>query len=161
MLVSTKGRYGLRMMIDIARHQDEGNVSLREIGERQGISVKYLEQLARSLCAAGLLEGSRGQGGGYALARPARCITAGAILRATEGSTAPVSCLVGGDDEHCPRQHDCETAAFWLGLDKMIAAYVNGYTLEDLVNDSQECSDPGPCIAAPHRVVPGRAAVAR
>ena len=115
MLVSTKGRYGLRMMIDIARHQAEGNVSLREIGERQGISVKYLEQLARSLCAADLLEGSRGQGGGYALARPARCITAGAILRATEGSTAPVSCLAK-DDEHCPRQHDCETAAFWLGL---------------------------------------------
>lgn len=150
MLVSTKGRYGLRMMIDIARHTGEGNISLREIGERQGISVKYLEQLARSLCAAGLLQGSRGQGGGYTLGRPARCITAGAILRATEGSTAPVSCLVG-DDALCPRQHDCETAAFWLGLDKMIAAYVNGYTLEDLVNDSEEfASSPGPCVGAPH-----------
>ena len=160
MLVSTKGRYGLRMMIDIARHQAEGNVSLREIGERQGISVKYLEQLARSLCAADLLEGSRGQGGGYALARPARCITAGAILRATEGSTAPVSCLATGD-ARCLRQPDCETAAFWLGLDKMIAAYVNGYTLEDLVNDSEECSAPGPCLATPHRTSPGHAAVAR
>lgn len=149
MLVSTKGRYGLRMMIDIARHQDEGNVSLREVGERQGISAKYLEQLARSLCVAGLLEGSRGQGGGYVLARPARCITAGAILRATEGSTAPVSCLVSG--ESCPRQPDCETASFWVGLDKMIAAYVNGYTLEDLVNDSRECgSTPGPCVATAH-----------
>lgn len=150
MLVSTKGRYGLRMMIDIARHKDEGRVSLREIGERQGISVKYLEQLARSLCAADLLHGSRGQGGGYTLARPARCITAGSILRATEGSTAPVSCLMG-EDAQCPRQSDCETAAFWLGLDKMIAAYVNGYTLEDLVNDSEEFAGaPGPCVGAPH-----------
>ena len=152
MLVSTKGRYGLRMMIDIARNQQAGvKISLREIGERQGISVKYLEQLARSLCNAGLLRGSRGQGGGYALARPARCITAGAILRATEGSTAPVSCLVDSDDPHCLRQPDCETAAFWVGLDKVIAAYVNGYTLEDLVNDSSSLDPaPGPCIGAPH-----------
>lgn len=151
MLVSTKGRYGLRMMIDIARNQHVGaNVSLREIGERQGISVKYLEQLARSLCNAGLLQGSRGQGGGYVLSRPASCITAGAILRATEGSTAPVSCLVG-DDTQCLRQSDCETAAFWVGLNKIITAYVNGYTLEDLVNDSS-CLDPapGPCVGAPH-----------
>ncbi len=152
MLVSTKGRYGLRMMIDIARNQQAGvKISLREIGERQGISVKYLEQLARSLCNAGLLQGSRGQGGGYTLARPARCITAGAILRATEGSTAPVSCLVATDDPQCLRQPDCETAAFWVGLDKMIAAYVNGYTLEDLVNDSSSLDPaPGPCIGAPH-----------
>lgn len=76
MLVSTRGRYGMRMMIDIARHQGQGRVALREIGERQGISVKYLEQLARALCAAGLLEGSRGQGGGYVLARSADDITA-------------------------------------------------------------------------------------
>ena len=149
MLVSTKGRYGLRMMIDIARHQGfTDKVSLREIGERQGISAKYLEQLARSLCNAGLLQGSRGQGGGYVLSRPSRCITAGEILRATEGSTAPVSCLAEGDN-HCERQPDCETAAFWVGLDKMIAAYVNGYTLEDLVNDSLSSSTgttPGPCI---------------
>lgn len=151
MLVSTKGRYGLRMMIDIARHEGTGNVSLREIGDRQGISVKYLEQLARSLCAANLLQGSRGQGGGYVLSRPARCITAGQILRATEGSTAPVSCLAS-DNARCLRQPDCETAAFWVGLDKMIAAYVNGYTLEDLVNDSEELgSTPGPCVGAPHK----------
>ena len=149
-LVSTKGRYGLRMMIDIARHQGPGNISLREIGERQGISVKYLEQLARSLCAAGLLQGSRGQGGGYVLGKPADSMTAGEILRATEGSTAPVSCLAR-DDAPCPRQPDCETAAFWLGLDKMIAAYVNGYTLQDLVDDSEDCAAaPGPCVGAPH-----------
>ena len=97
MLVSTRGRYGMRMMIDIARHQGQGRVALREIGERQGISVKYLEQLARALCAAGLLEGSRGQGGGYVLAKSADDITAGQILRAMEGSTAPVSCLTGDE----------------------------------------------------------------
>ncbi len=152
MLVSTKGRYGLRMMIDIARHQESGNISLRELGERQGISVKYLEQLARSLCAAGLLQGSRGQGGGYVLGKPASRITAGEILCATEGSTAPVSCLVS-DSVQCPRQPDCETAPFWIGLDKMIAAYVNGYTLEDLVNDSEECTSPGPCVSVAHRGV--------
>ena len=150
MLVSTRGRYGMRMMIDIARHQGQGRVALREIGERQGISVKYLEQLARALCAAGLLEGSRGQGGGYVLAKSADDITAGQILRAMEGSTAPVSCLTG--DEECPRQADCETNAFWVGLNKIISAYVNGYSLADLVNDSQGTGlTPGSCIGANHR----------
>lgn len=150
MLVSSRGRYAMRMMIDIARHQGAGRVALREIGERQGISVKYLEQLARSLCAAGMLEGSRGQGGGYTLARSADDITAGEILRATEGSTAPVSCLAG--DEACPRQSDCETNSFWVGLNKLINAYVNGYTLTDLVNDSEGTgTTPGSCIGSGHR----------
>lgn len=150
MLVSTRGRYALRMMIDIARHQQGGRVALREIGERQGISVKYLEQLARSLCANGLLEGSRGQGGGYVLGRDPSLISAGEILRATEGSTAPVSCLTG--DEKCPRQADCETNGFWVGLDKMINVYVNSYTLADLVNDSKGTgTTPGTCVANPHR----------
>lgn len=142
----------MRMMIDIARHQGQGRVALREIGERQGISVKYLEQLARALCAAGLLEGSRGQGGGYVLAASPDDITAGQILRATEGSTAPVSCLTG--EEECPRQADCETNAFWVGLNKLINAYVNGYTLTDLVRDSDFAGTgltPGSCIGSAHR----------
>ena len=146
MLVSTKGRYGLRMMIDIARNQENGKVTLRSIGERQGISIKYLEQLARALCTADLLSGCRGQGGGYTLARSADQITAGDILRAVEGSTAPVYCLVH-ERETCKRRDMCETNKFWLGLEEAIDVYVNSVSLSDLVRD---CSDrptlPGPCL---------------
>ena len=149
MLVSTKGRYGLRMMIDIARNQGaQGSacVSLREIGTRQGISSKYLEQLARLLCADGLLHGSRGQGGGYVLGRPADQIKVGDILRAAEGSLAPVSCLARTDTV-CPRRDLCETLDFWEGLDGVIANYVDSFTLQDMV-DSIETTDvlPGPCL---------------
>ncbi len=152
MLASTKGRYGLRMMIDIARNQDEeGKISLREIGERQGISVKYLEQLARLLCASGLLRGSRGQGGGYVLARPTDQISAGDILRATEGSTAPVFCL-NPTNGNCPRSWACETVGFWRGLEDAIEAYVDGVTLADLVCECEEGGvTPGPCLGVSHR----------
>lgn len=147
MLVSTKGRYALRMMIDLARQKGEGRVSLREIGSRQGISPKYLEQLARLLCGAGLLEGSRGQGGGYVLARSARDITAGDILRATEGTMAPVACLAR-EDTQCPRSFACETNPFWRGLDDAINGYVDSFTLQDLV-DAQTSDEvvPGPCLS--------------
>lgn len=147
MLVSTKGRYGLRMMIDIARHQGESRVSLREIGERQGISAKYLEQLARLLCTAGLLHGARGQGGGYLLSKAPEDIKVGDILRATEGSVAPVACLARADVD-CPRAESCETREFWEGLDSVITSYVDGSTLADLA--SRHCGDevkPGPCLA--------------
>lgn len=146
MLVSTKGRYGLRMMIDIARHQGVSRVSLREIGERQGISAKYLEQLARLLCTAGLLHGARGQGGGYILSKAPEDITIGDILRATEGSVAPVACLAR--EVECPRVESCETREFWEGLDAVITGYVDGSTLADLAN--RQCDDevqPGPCLA--------------
>lgn len=147
MLVSTKGRYALRMMIDIARQPGGERVSLREIGHRQGISPKYLEQLARMLCNAGLLLGSRGQGGGYVLAKPALQISAGDILRATEGTVAPVACLAS-TDVMCPRSYACETNSFWEGLDQAIEAYVDKFTLEDLV-DMQNNDEivPGPCLS--------------
>lgn len=147
MLVSTKGRYGLRMMIDITRHQGESRVSLREIGERQGISAKYLEQLARLLCTAGLLHGARGQGGGYLLSKAPEDIKIGDILRATEGSVAPVACLARVEVE-CPRVESCETREFWEGLDEVISSYVDGVTLAELAK--KHCDDdvqPGPCLA--------------
>lgn len=149
MLVSTKGRYGLRMMIDIARNQGaqgSSRVSLREIGTRQGISAKYLEQLARLLCADGLLLGSRGQGGGYVLGKPADQIRVGDILRAAEGSLSPVSCLARTDTV-CPRRDMCETLSFWEGLDEVIARYVDSFTLADMV-ESIEVDEvfPGPCL---------------
>ncbi len=146
MLVSTKGRYGLRMMIDIARHQNAGRVSLREIGERQGISSKYLEQLARLLCSGGMLAGSRGQGGGYVLAKDPGDIRVGDILRSAEGTVAPVACLAHTELE-CPRAGVCETRGFWNGLGRVIDEYVDSYTLADLVA-MQEREDvvPGPCM---------------
>ncbi len=147
MLVSTKGRYALRMMIDIARQPSDRRVSLREIGERQGISAKYLEQLARLLCAQGLLVGSRGQGGGYTLPRKPEEILAGDIIRATEGTVSPVACLAR-TDATCPRASHCETNPFWRGLEEVIANYVDSFTLADLVA-SQKSDEvvPGPCMS--------------
>jgi Rrf2 family protein len=156
MLVSTKGRYALRMMIDIARNSGRGPISLREIGERQGVSAKYLEQLARLLYSAGLLIGSRGQGGGYTLAKPPEDILAGDIIRATEGTVAPVACLAR-TDVTCPRQSVCETNEFWTGLNDVITKYVDSFTLAKLV-EMQKSDEvvPGPCLSysptiAPHR----------
>lgn len=134
MLVSTKGRYAMRLAIDIARHEGEGNVSLREVSEREDISLKYLEQLARSLVRAGVLASVRGKGGGYALARPCSDVKAGDVLRAVEGDTAPVACLEfnrGG----CPRAARCSTVRFWSGLDDVIERYVDGVSLADLAFD--------------------------
>lgn len=147
MLASTKGRYALRMMIDIARQSPHGLVPLREIGERQGISSKYLEQLARPLCAAGLLTGTRGQHGGYVLGRDAREISAGDILRAAEGTVAPVACLVS-DEVVCARASCCETNEFWTGLEEVINHYVDGISLERLVEmQPTDTVVPGACVS--------------
>ncbi|MDO4890810.1 MAG: Rrf2 family transcriptional regulator [Coriobacteriaceae bacterium] len=136
MKISTKGRYALRLMIYIAE-KDEGSVTtLREVSEAQAISVKYLEQLVSSLTAAGLLAGHRGARGGYSLKRPAEEITAGDIIRASEGSTAPVACLED-DFGVCPRQDVCETLEFWKGLDDVIDGYLDGVTLAMLAGQSR------------------------
>ena len=127
MLVSTKGRYALRLMVCVARAGAEGKVALREVSEREDISLKYLEQLARPLVQAGLLRSVRGKGGGYALAREA-----GDVLRAVEGTTAPVACRDLEDGMACPRANECTTVRFWAGLDDVIERYVDGVTLADL-----------------------------
>ena len=137
MKISTKGRYALRMMIHIAE-KDEGSITtLREISEAQAISVKYLEQLVSSLTNAGLLQGHRGAHGGYSLKRPASQITAGDIIRASEGSTAPVACLEDGFGV-CPRQDVCETLGFWKGLDDVIDGYLDSVSLQSLAEQSVE-----------------------
>jgi Rrf2 family protein len=105
---------------------------LRSVSERTGISSKYLEQLAKSMVEAGFLASTRGARGGYALARPASEITSGDILRAAEGSYAPVACLEG-DSPLCPLHDDCATVGFWAGLEKAIDAYVDSVTLSNLV----------------------------
>lgn len=133
MMISTKGRYAMRLMVDIALHAEKTPTSLKEIGMREEMPVKYLEQLVRPLTKARLLKSVRGQCGGYFLARPARAITAGDIIRAAEGTTAPVACLGGGTG--CPRASLCPTLPFWRGLDETIESYVDSVTLADLAFD--------------------------
>lgn len=131
MLISSKGRYALRLMVYIAAFGGaEGRVALREIADREDISLKYLEQLVRPLMQAGYLRSVRGKAGGYALAKPADEIRAGDILRVAEGTTAPVACE--GLDGACARAGLCSTVKFWTGLDTVIEEYVDGVTLADL-----------------------------
>ncbi len=131
MLVSTKGRYAMRVMIDIAQLGRDEKVSLREVAELEGISLKYLEQLVRPLSQAGLLKGMRGKHGGYQLGRASEDIKAGDILRAVEGTTIPVAC--SALDTGCERGSACNAVRFWAGLDRVIEDYVDSATLATLV----------------------------
>ena len=137
MKISTKGRYALRVMLDLAQHEGEGVISLKDIARRQEISVKYLEQVMSLLNKAGLLRSVRGKEGGYSLARPADTYTVGEILRTAEGSLAPIACL-DVPVNTCPRQESCMTLPFWKGLQKVIDDYVDGTTLQDLLDQYQE-----------------------
>ena len=130
MMISTKGRYALRVLIDMAEHQTDGYIPLKEIAKRQDISEKYLESIVKSLVKGGVVEGMRGKGGGYMMAKDPVEVRAGDILRAVEGSTAPVAC--DGIDNSCARSDLCSTVKFWRGLDDVIEKYVDGVTLADL-----------------------------
>lgn len=135
MLVSTKGRYALRVMIDLAEHPAEGYIPLKEIARRQEISEKYLEAIIKILVKAKALSGLRGKGGGYKLTRAPEQYTVGSILRLTEESLAPVSCLEA-DAEPCARAAGCATLPLWQGLDRVINEYLDGVTIADLVKKS-------------------------
>ncbi|MGI6117326.1 MAG: RrF2 family transcriptional regulator [Bilifractor sp.] len=137
MKISTKGRYALRMMVDIAQNNTGEPVSIRDISERQNISVKYLEQIVSALVRAGYLRSIRGPQGGYMLAKKPSEYTAGDILRVTEGNLHPVECLVN-DVNDCPRAYTCVTLRLWKELDKAIAGVVDRYTLEDMVGWGEE-----------------------
>ena len=132
MLVSTKGRYALRVMIDLAEHQSEELIPLRVIARRQEISEKYLESIIKLLVRARFLSGLRGKGGGYRLTRPPEQYTVGSILRLTEESLAPASCIEP-NAAACPRASECRTLAMWQGLDEVINRYLDGITLADLI----------------------------
>lgn len=134
MKISTRGRYALRIMLDLAANDSGGYISLKDIAARQGITVKYLEQIMIALRKAGYLKSSRGSGGGYRLARPASDYTVGDILRATEGNLSPINCLED-DMNMCPRSMACPTLRFWAGLDRVIGEYVDSVTLEDLLRE--------------------------
>lgn len=132
MKISTKGRYALRLMLDIALHGAAAPVPLKDVAERQAISVKYLEQITASLVRAGFLKSIRGPQGGYLLAKsPAEC-TVGLILRQMEGSMIPVACLERNGTD-CKRQEECVTQRIWKELDQAIRSVVDKYTLEDLI----------------------------
>ncbi len=130
-MISTRGRYALRMMIEFAQQEPSVRVPLRIVSARQDISMKYLEQIASMLVQTGFLESSRGPRGGYRLARPADEVTAGDVLRAVEGEFVPIACL-GQDYGICPRRDECSTLGFWQGLRDAIDTYIDGVTLADL-----------------------------
>ena len=132
MLVSTKGRYALRVMIDLAEHSSGGYIPLRDIAERQDISEKYLESIVVLLSKAGLLEGLRGKGGGYKLTRRPEQYTAGSILKVTEGTLAPVACLEDRANS-CPRASECRTLPMWEKLNSQLEQFFEGVTIADLM----------------------------
>ena len=132
MKISTKGRYALRMLYDLALHQEDGYVSLKDIAERQNISKKYLEQIVPLLNKTGLLRTNRGNKGGYMLAGRPGEISVGDVLRATEGSIAPVSCLEFEPNE-CPRANECSTLFVWEGLYKVMTEYLDSISLQDII----------------------------
>ena len=135
MLISTKGRYALRVMIDLAEHQTDGYIPLKEVAQRQNISEKYLETIIKLLVKANILNGVRGKGGGYRLTKPPQQCTVGMILRLTEDSLAPVSCLEPGASV-CSKAAECRTIRMWQGLDKVINEYLDGVTIADLMKQS-------------------------
>ncbi len=137
MKISTKGRYALRMLVDLAEHQGEGFVSLKDIAERQEISKKYLEQIVSLLNRPDILITNRGFRGGYRLARSADEYTVGDILRITEGGLAPVTCLENGMSG-CDRAASCCTLPVWKGLSKVVNEYLDSITLQDIINQSRE-----------------------
>lgn len=136
MRVSTKGRYALRIMIDLAENDNGGYIRLKDISERQNITLKYLEQIMPLLTRAGYVRSYRGNNGGYMLARKPEEYTVGEILRPTEGSMAPIPCIEDSPNR-CPRSNQCATLSFWEGLWKTINEYTDGFTLADLMKDGQ------------------------
>ena len=137
MKFSTKSRYALRLMAELARYAPGTTVSLKEISERQNLSLKYLEQIVTPLNRAGLLKSGRGAQGGYRLAKNTTDYTVGEILRAIEGSFAPISCLED-EENQCENYDTCATIEFWEGLYKVVNEYLDGTTLYDLVEIQKE-----------------------
>ena len=131
-MISTKGRYALRVMIDLAEHESCGYVPLKEIAERQEISKKYLEIIVKDLVKGGLIRGSSGKGGGYSLCRGAGEYSVGEILELTEGPLTQVACLAAGA-EKCPRAGKCKTLPLWAEYDAMVHDFFYGKKLTDLV----------------------------
>ena len=140
MKVSTKGRYALRIMIDLAMQKEGEYVRLKDVSVRQNVTLKYMEQIMPLLTKAGYVRSYRGNNGGYMLAKKPEEYTAGDILRTTEGSLSPLVCIEE-DANHCPQYGMCATVSFWEGLKKTIDDYVDSVTLADLVADYKRKQD--------------------
>lgn len=137
MIVSTKGRYALRVMVHFAQRGNEGYIPLKEIAEAEGISQKYLETIMSALSKAGFVDAVHGKGGGYRLNRPPEEYTVGSILKLTEGSLSAVSCTSQGAAA-CSRTECCQAKPMWDRLDKMIDDFFEGITIGDLLKDAKE-----------------------
>ena len=140
MMISTRGRYALRVMIDLAEQQTSRFIPLKEVAERQEISEKYLESIVKNLVQTGYLEGLRGKGGGYRLVKPPEEYTVGAILRLMEGSLAPVSCLEQRAYP-CTREQHCRTLPMWKQLYELVNNFFDGITIADLIAPEQIGND--------------------
>ncbi len=132
MLISTKGRYALRVLIDLAEQDTEARTPLKEIAERQNISQKYIEAIMTMLSKNGLVDASHGKGGGYKLNRKPQDYKIGDILRLTEGTLSPVACLEK-NAEPCPRKNECRTLPLWTKLDELVEGYLDSVSLADLL----------------------------
>lgn len=136
MMVSTKGRYALTVLVDLARNYGNGYVALSDIAERENLSMKYLESIISTLNKGGMLESLRGKNGGYRLARDPADYNISEILILTEGTLAPVNCIMQ-DGVQCEKAATCSTLPLWAGLDKVIERYLSGITLEDIVTGNR------------------------
>ena len=132
MMISTRGRYALRILVDLAENRNDGYITLKEAAERQEISEKYLESIVKDLVKDGIIEGLRGKGGGYRLARTADEINVLEVLQSADGTLVPVACLEEGS-EPCSRAAECRTLPLWEGLNKVVSEYLGGFTLQDLI----------------------------
>lgn len=132
MMISTRGRYALRVMIDLAEHTDYGYIPMKEVAERQELSLKYIERIMPALVKNQLVEGVHGKGGGYRLSRKAEEYTVGEILRLTEGDLAPVSCLECNAPV-CSRKDNCKTLAMWREFFRLTNDFFDGITIAELV----------------------------
>ena len=132
MMISTRGRYCIRVMIDLAEHQGDGYIPMRDVAARQGISLKYMEKLLPVLVKNGIVEGLQGKTGGYRLSREPETYTLGEILRLTEGTLAPVACLECGAAP-CDRAAECRTLPVWTELDRIVNTYLDSVTLAHLL----------------------------
>ncbi len=135
MKISTKGRYSLRLLLDLAEHKDDGYISLKTIAERQGISKRYLDQIMMLFNSTDYLKTVRGSQGGYKLAKSPDQYTVGSILRLTEGGIAPLACLEDNADD-CDKHDICSARWVWQGLGDAMASYLDNLTLQDIIDKS-------------------------
>lgn len=135
MLISTRGRYALRVLLDLAGQESDEYIPLKDIAARQEISLKYLESIMSIMAKNGMVEGQHGKGGGYRLTRAPEAYRVGDILRLTEGSLAPVACL-SCDAQPCSRADRCKTLPLWEKLDALVSGYLDSVSLTDLLADS-------------------------